>query len=73
MRNTKGERSREAEAMENRTYQRQLAVSLTGCLGVEDAIDVCRSNAWEGVLNEVRQLSDPSSDSLKTGAKHLVN
>ena len=34
----------------NETYQRSLANSLIASLGMDDAIDACRRNCWDGVL-----------------------
>ena len=37
----------------NQDYQRDLAISLIGCMGVERAIRACQGNGWEGVLEKV--------------------
>ena len=40
-------------AAENRDYQRRLAASLIGTMGVEDALQTCLAHGWEGVLENV--------------------
>ena len=37
----------------NRDYQRELAISLIGSMGVERALRACQANGWEGVLEKV--------------------
>lgn len=37
----------------NRDYQRELAISLIGCMGVKRALRACQANGWEGVLEKV--------------------
>ncbi len=37
----------------NRDYQRELAISLVGCMGVERALHACQANGWDGVLEKV--------------------
>jgi hypothetical protein len=37
-------------AAENRPYQVDLAAALVASLGYADALDYCRSNLWDGVL-----------------------
>jgi hypothetical protein len=37
----------------NRDYQRQLAASLVGAMGVERAVHTCLDRGWDGVLENV--------------------
>ena len=45
-------------AAENRDYQRRLAASLIGTMGVEDALQTCLAHGWEGVLETVLYHAD---------------
>ncbi len=38
---------------DNQDYQRELAISLIGCMGVERALRACQANGWDGVLEKV--------------------
>ena len=53
---------RELGPADGRVRQRQLAVSLIGCLGLQGAIRACRNNTWGGVLVEVRDLASRSAE-----------
>jgi hypothetical protein len=46
------------QADDNRHYQEQLARNLVNCLGREGAIHACQANAWDGVLQVLRQRDD---------------
>ena len=37
----------------NRDYQRRLAASLIGTMGVEDALQTCLAHGWEGMIENV--------------------
>ena len=39
-----------SHAQDNHPYQRDLAAALVAGLGFDDALAVCRSNGWDGVL-----------------------
>ncbi len=41
---------------EERSHQEKLAVSLVQNLGMEGAIQACRANSWDGVLDYVVSL-----------------
>ena len=45
-------------AAENRDYQRRLAASLIGTMGVEDALQTCLAHGWEGVFENVLYHAD---------------
>ncbi len=40
-------------AAENRDYQRRLAASLVGTMGIDRAVETCLRNGWDGVLERV--------------------
>ena len=48
----------ERVAAENRDYQRRLAASLIGTMGVEDALQTCLAHGWEGVFENVLYHAD---------------
>ncbi len=66
----------------NRDYQRQIAESLIGNMGLERAVHACQANGWDGVLEKVLRYTDtrthcggisrcmPSSDEIFGGANH---
>ncbi len=43
----------ERVAAENRDYQQGLAASLVGTMGIDRAVETCRRNGWDGVLERV--------------------
>ncbi len=43
----------ERVAAENREYQRRLAASLIGTMGIEGALQTCLAHGWEGVIENV--------------------
>ncbi len=43
----------ERVAAKNQDYQRRLAASLIGTMGVEGALQTCLAHGWEGVLENV--------------------
>ncbi len=48
----------ERVAAENRDYQRRLAASLIGTMGVEGALQTCLAHGWEGVIENVLSHAD---------------
>ncbi len=44
----------------NRNYQRQIAESLIGNMGMERAVYACQANGWDGVLENVLCYADRS-------------
>jgi len=46
---------------EERSHQEKLAVSLVQNLGMEGAIQACRANSWDGVLEYVMSLRGPAA------------
>lgn len=42
----------------NRDYQRRLAESLVGTMGVEDALQICLAHGWEGMIENVLYHAD---------------
>jgi hypothetical protein len=39
---------------ENRNYQRELAECLIKAVGVDNALDMARTNHWEGVVSQIQ-------------------
>ncbi len=42
---------------ENRNYQRELADSLIKSVGLDAAVDLARTNHWEGVLQQIHGIA----------------
>ena len=42
--------SKAAPGPRRTSHQHRLAVSLSDCLGLDNAINACRGNCWDGVL-----------------------
>ncbi len=45
-------------AAESRDYQRRLAASLIGTMGVEGALQTCLAHGWKGVIENVLYHAD---------------
>jgi hypothetical protein len=52
------------DVVDNRRYQEAFAESLVGSLGLEDAIQACRENCWDGVLRFVLVRKSPEERAI---------